>query len=90
MDIKHDTDTDTLTQLKETSLTSGTHLIHTFEVETVGRRERDFHKMRVFKVAITGEVVNYRDFSGSFGFGFSPNFGPFWASFSCTWSSSRA
>ncbi|PNX61790.1 hypothetical protein L195_g060837, partial [Trifolium pratense] len=38
--------------------------------------------MRVFEVAVTGEIVNDGNFSGSFGFWFGPNFGSFWTDFS--------
>lgn len=38
--------------------------------------------MRVFKLAVSGEVVNDGDFSGRFGLGFGPNFGSLWTGFS--------
>lgn len=44
--------------------------------------ERDFHEMRVFEVAVTGDIVNNGNFSGSFWFWFGPNFGSFWTGFS--------
>lgn len=61
---------------------------YTFEVESVRRRKRNFHEMRVLELAVTGEVVNDGNFSGRFGFGFGPNFCSLWTGFSGSYSSS--
>ena len=48
-----------------------------FEVESVRRRERNLHEVRVLELAVSGEVVNDGNFSGRFGLGLGlgPNLG---------------
>ena len=44
-------------QLQEREIT-----ILTSEEEAAGRRKRDFHEMGVLELAVSGEIVYYRDF----------------------------
>lgn len=52
----------------------------TFEIKAMMRRERNFHEMRVFKLTISRQIVNNRNFLFSVGgvrLGFNPDFVPF-------------
>ena len=50
-------------------------LSFTFEEESLGRRKRNFKQMRMLELAMSSEVVDYRDSFGRLCFQFCHGFG---------------